>query len=150
MKTFIKTYAAFSKKRIFINICIVFLFTFLQFYLSMRKLSNNISSGCLDCSFFEDIFVISIFSCFFLIILFYSFTVIKQKIRRITLQYIFLILIWFFFNYTVFVDRESSWSTYLFHEEIYFTIRYSFIPIVILSSVLILILNFINSDRQKK
>ena len=150
MKTFIKTYGAFSIKKIFINICIIFLFTFLQFYLSMIKLSNSISSRCLECSFFEDIFVMSIFSCFFLIILFYSFTVIKQKIRRITLQYIFLILIWFFFNYTIFVDRESSWSTYLFHEEIYFTIRYSFIPIVILSSVLILILNFINSDRLKK
>lgn len=43
--------------------------------------------------------------------------------------------IWFFWNYTLFVERESSCSTYLFKEELYLTAYTSFLPIIILAPI---------------
>ena len=130
----------FLKKILLIGISL-FITTFLQVYSSMGKLSTKISSGCLDCSFIEDALLITIITTFFLTILFLFFSLIVKKSIRIALEFIFVISAWLFWNYTIFVGRESSWSTYLFHEEIYYTILYSFFPILILSSILIYILN---------
>lgn len=121
-------------KKLFLTAITIFVVTFIEIYWSMGSLSERTSSGCLDCSFFDDAYLMSFISTIFLIIVFLFLSFIKNNRLKIILQILFLISVWFFWNYTIFVDRESSWSTYLFKEELLYTLSLSFLPIWILSS----------------
>jgi hypothetical protein len=134
---------SFLKKLISIAI-LIFAFTFSEIYWSMRSLSERVSSGNPDSSFFDDAYLLSLFTTFILTIIFLFLTLIKNIYLKITIELIFLISVWFFWNYSIFVDRESSWSTYLFKEEIIHTLALSFIPISVLSIVVVFALNFIS------
>lgn len=133
---------SFIKKPLLIAV-ILFVFTLIEIYWAMGSFSNKPSSGCLDCSFFDDAYLMTLFSTVFLSIVFLPFSLIKNRNLKVTLQLLLLILIWFFWNYTIFVDRESSWSTYLFKEEIMYTLKFSFLPILTLSILTIFTLNYI-------
>ncbi len=133
---------SFIKKPLIIAI-ILFVFTLVEIYWAMGSFSNKPSSACLDCSFFDDAYLMTLFSTVFLSIVFLPFSLIKNSYLKVIFQLLLLILIWFFCNYIIFVDRESAWSTYLFKEEIMYTITFSFFPILILSIVTIVALNFI-------
>ncbi|OIV43441.1 hypothetical protein [Flavobacterium johnsoniae] len=134
---------SFLKKLISIAI-LIFAFTFSEIYWSMGSLSERVSSGNPDSSFFDDAYLLSLFTTFILTIIFLFLTLIKNIYLKITIELIFLISVWFFWNYSIFVDRESSWSTYLFKEEIIHTLALSFIPISVLSIVVVFALNFIS------
>lgn len=134
---------SFLKKLILIAI-LIFAFTFSEIYWSMGSLSERVSSGNPDSSFFDDAYLLSLFTTFILTIIFLFLTLIKNIYLKITIELIFLISVWFFWNYSIFVDRESSWSTYLFKEEIIHTLALSFIPISVLSIVVVFALNFIS------
>lgn len=58
------------------------------------------------------------------------------------IEFILLVALWLFWNYTIFVERESSWSTYLFNEEIYIAISQSILPVIVLGYISILLLHF--------
>ncbi|WP_225877620.1 hypothetical protein [Flavobacterium muglaense] len=58
------------------------------------------------------------------------------------MEFLVLASVWMFWDYTIFVERESSWSTYLFNEEINHTILLSLFPVVMLAFVSLFILNF--------
>ena len=132
----------FLKKIVIIGI-IIFVATFLQIYWAMGEFSDRTSSGCLDCSFSFDIFVMSLMTSIFLSILFLILHSIKiNKYIKIAIEFVLLISIWFFWNYTIFVDRESSWSTYLFNEEVNYTLHCSFLPVLILTSAVLFVLNY--------
>jgi len=133
---------SFIKKPLIIAV-LFFVFTLIEIYWAMGSFSDKISSGCLDCSFFDDAYLMTLFSTVCLSIIFLPFSLIKNSNLKITLQLLLLILIWFFWNYTIFVDRESSWSTYLFKEEVMYTLHFSFFPILILSIVTVFTLNYI-------
>lgn len=45
-------------KRSLLTLLILFLVTFLELYWSMGQLSDHTSSSCLECSFFEDAFLL--------------------------------------------------------------------------------------------
>ncbi|GAA6765812.1 hypothetical protein AAFH68_17500 [Flavobacterium sp. CGRL1] len=109
----------------------------------MGSLSERISSGNPDSHFFDDAYLISIFTTVFLTIVFLLFAFIKNKYLKITIELISLISVWFFWNYSIFVDRESSWSTYLFKEELLYTLSLSFLPIWVLSIVTVFTLHYI-------
>lgn len=128
-------------KRLSINIVIISIITMIQFYWSMRELSDNMSSGCLDCSFFEDALLMSILTGIFLTAVFSTLFFIKNTYIKAFIQFLLLILIWIFWNYSIFVDRESSWSTYGFESEIYYTLYLSWIPAIILGTGCILLLH---------
>lgn len=132
----------FLKKLITIAL-LIFVFTFAEIYWAMGSFSERMSSGCLDCSFFDDAYLMSIFTTVFLTIVFLLFTLIKNKYLQIGLELVFLISIWFFWDYGIFVDRESSWSTYLLNEEIMYTLSFSFFPILVLSTVMLFALHYI-------
>ncbi len=140
--TFLKTTIISFLKKNGIAFSIVFIATFLQAYWAMGKLSENTSSSCLECSFFEDAFFISLMTAFFLSILFSIFSLLKNLYLKMTIEFIFLISLWLFWNYTIFVERESSWSTYLFDEEIHYTISQSIFPVIILGCLSVILLNY--------
>ena len=132
----------------------LFPFTFIQTYWSMGKLSDQTSSGCLACSFVYDAFFISLCSTIMLTILFLLIARIKKNRYKITIEFLLLTSFWIFWNYSIFVDRESSWSTYSFNEEIYYTIYLSLLPVLVLSVLTLLTINnkfiFSKLNRFKK
>lgn len=130
-------------KRLIIIAGFLFVFTFAQIYWAMGSFSERMSSGCLNCSFFDDAYLMSVFTTVFLTIVFLLFTLIKNKYLQIGLEFIFLIFVWFLWDYGIFVDRESSWSTYLLNEEITYTLSFSFFPILVLSTVMVFALRYI-------
>lgn len=133
---------SFIKKPLIIAV-LFFVFTFLEIYWAMGSFSDKPSSACLDCSFFDDVYLMTLFSTVFLSIVFLALSFIKNSYLKFFLQLLILVLVWFFWNYTLFVDRESAWSTYLFREEIMYTITFSFFPILTLSIVTVVALNYI-------
>ncbi len=134
---------SFLKKLITIAF-LLFVFTFVEIYWSMQSLSERISSGNPDSHFFDDAYLISVFTTVFLTIIFMFLAFIKKIHLKITAQLLIIISTWFFWNYSIFVDRESSWSTYLFKEEIMHTLSLSFFPILVLSIVMVFVLNYIS------
>ncbi|WP_433834127.1 hypothetical protein [Flavobacterium anhuiense] len=109
----------------------------------MGSFSEKLSSGNPDSLFFDDAYLLSVFATILLTIAFLLFTLIKNNYLKTALELISLILIWFFWNYNIFVDRESAWSTYLFKEEIVYTLTLSFFPILILSIATVFGLNYL-------
>lgn len=140
---------SFLKKLIAVAL-LTFIFTFVEIYWSMQSLSEQISSGNPDSHFFDDAYFISVFTTVFLIIIFILLAFIKRIYLKITAQLLIIISTWFFWNYSIFVDRESSWSTYLFKEELMHTLILSFFPILVLSIVMVFVLNYISKNRSLK
>ncbi|WP_228384329.1 hypothetical protein [Chryseobacterium soli] len=129
-------------KRSLLTLVILFPATFMELYWSMGQLSDHTSSSCLECSFFEDAFLIALMTGIFLTLLFSLLSLIKNLFIKAAASFIIIASVWFFWNYTLFVERESSWSTYLFREELYITAYLSFLPVIILSCVSIFLLYF--------
>lgn len=129
-------------KRSLLTLVILFPATLLELYWSMGQLSDHTSSSCLECSFFEDAFVIALMSGILLTFLFSLLSLIKNLFIKASASFIMMTSVWFFWNYTLFVERESSWSTYLFREELYITAYFSFLPVIILGCISILLLYF--------
>lgn len=130
-------------KKLIIIVFLLFIFTLIEIYWAMGSLSERISSGNPDSHFFDDAYLLSVFTTVFLTIVFLFFAFIKNKYLKITIELISLISVWFFWNYSIFVDRESSWSTYLFKEELLYTLSLSFLPIWVLSIVTVFTLHYI-------
>ncbi|MFP3598795.1 hypothetical protein [Chryseobacterium sp. SIMBA_029] len=129
-------------KRSLITLLILFTATFMELYWSMGQLSDYTSSNCLECSFFEDAFVIALMSGVFLTLLFSLLSLIKNLFIKASASFIMMASVWFFWNYSLFVERESSWSTYVFREELYITAYLSFLPVIILGCISIFLLYF--------
>lgn len=129
-------------KRILFVAIIIFVATFLQTYWAMGDFSDRMSSSCLDCSFFEETLFSSLFFTFVLTILFFIVLLIKNNFLKISLQFVLLASVWLFLDYSIFVERESSWSTYLFNEEIFSTIYHSLFPVLMLASIVLFVLNY--------
>jgi hypothetical protein len=128
-------------KNLSISAIIIFVATLLQTYWSMGQLSDHMSSGCLSCSFFEDAVLMSFFSAVLLSIVFSLPFFFKKTIFTAIAEFLLLIAIWLFLNYSVFVDRESSWSTYDIQSEIYYTVSMSIFPVILLGGLCIIVLH---------
>lgn len=129
---------------------IVFVGTFLQIYWAMEFLAESISSSCLDCSFTFDTVMVSVMGALFLSPVFLWISRIGNLYFRVVLQFLLLASAWFFFDYTDFVERESSWSTYTFPEELFATLYHGFFPILVLSVVVLGLLNFSETKNKFK
>ncbi|WP_417941513.1 hypothetical protein [Flavobacterium sp. RS13.1] len=131
------------RKALFIAL-VFFASTFMEIYWSMGKFSERMSSGCVDCSFIEDVYLISLLTSPFLTIAFLLLSLIKNIYLKSTIGLILLLSIWGFWNYSIFVDRESSWSTYTFEEEFLSTFSLSILPVLALSIAAIFSINYIS------
>lgn len=131
------------RKALFIAL-VFFASTFMEIYWSMGKFSERMSSGCVDCSFIEDVYLISLLTSAFLTIAFLLLSLIKNIYLKSTIGLILLLSIWGFWNYSIFVDRESSWSTYTFEEEFLSTFSLSLLPVLALSIAAIFSINYIS------
>ncbi|MDR2235577.1 MAG: hypothetical protein LBE92_05600 [Chryseobacterium sp.] len=129
-------------KKLSLGILIISGITFLEIFWSMGKLSDQMSSGCLECSFTEDALFISLITGVFLSAVFALFAFIRNLIVRMITELIILLIVWLFFNYSIFVERESSWSTYSFNEELYYTLTLSVFPVIITGITAVIILHF--------
>ncbi len=89
----------------------------------------------------EDAFLFSFITSIFSVLVFGILKRLNHKKISLFIEFIFLNLIWLYWNYEIFVDRESAWSTYLFEEEVFYTIYWSILPVTILSVLAILIKN---------
>lgn len=137
------------KKSLFIGL-LIFFTTILEIYWSVGNFSDRMSSGNPDASFFDDAYLMSLFTTVFLTFLFLMVSLLKNKSLKITIELILFISVWFFCNYTVFVDRESSWSTYTFKEELLYTFSVSALPILVLSIPTVFGLNYILKNYEPK
>ena len=142
MERFTKNYIVRFLRQILLVVAIIFVASFLQFYWSMGHLSERMSSSCLECWFVEDAFNMSLITAILLAIIFWFLKKIKSNILKMIIQFLLLITIWSFWDYSIFVDRESSWSTYLFNEELYYVASSSVLPILILSCATIFLINY--------
>lgn len=104
----------------------IFITTFIQSYWSMYQFRNKVSSSCINCGFFEDVFFGALIFSIPLTTIFLLVNKIKRlKYLNITIKTIFVLFFWFNLNMMTFQDRESSWSTYSLADEIYYTILFS-------------------------
>lgn len=129
-------------KRFSISTVIIFLVTILQIYWSMGRLADQMSSSCMSCGFLDDAVFMSFLTGIFLSAVFILFNSVQKYFIKYIVEFLLLISIWIFWNYSVFVDRESSWSTYDFQSEMYYTFSQSFFPVTILGFGCILLLHF--------
>lgn len=120
---------------------IIFIFTVVEIYFSMGNLSNSLSVACIKCSFMEDAFLFSFITSIFSVLVFSILKRLNHKKISLFIEFVFLNLIWLYWNYVIFVDRESAWSTYLFDEEVFYTTYLSILPVTILSVLAILTKN---------
>jgi len=134
-------FVSFLKKTIF-YFPVIFIGTYLQVYWAMGYLSDSLSSSCLDCSFALETLYLSLFTAVLLVFIFILISRIKNLYLKLGLEFLLLSSWWLFIDYSDFVERESSWSTYLFEEEIRETLNHSFFPILIMSVVVIFVLNY--------
>ncbi len=115
--------------------------TMVQLYWSMGTLSDRISSVCLECRFAEDALWMSLISGIFLSTVFSLFSL-KKIVIKVSFEFFLLVCVWLFWNYSLFVDRESSCSTYDFNTEIQYTVSLSFFPVIFLGCLCILLLYY--------
>lgn len=137
-------------KKYVLTVLLLFMVTFLELYWAMGSFSEKTSSGCLDCSFRADVYFLSLFTTVFLVIVFLIFSFIKNLYLKNVLQFLVLTGTWFFWNYIIFVDRESSWSTYTLSEEIHYTLSYSILPILVLSFITVFASHYISKKHEFK
>lgn len=122
------------------TVSVIFIFSMFTIYFSMGSLSDNLSARCINCLFIEDALfyslITSLLSMFGVSIL----RNLKHENIKLLIGFIYLNLIWLYWNYQIFVDRESAWSTYSFEAELFYTILWSILPITTCSLLAIAIL----------
>nr|WP_315035294.1 hypothetical protein [uncultured Chryseobacterium sp.] len=129
-------------KRFSFSTGIIFIATYIKIYWSMGEFSDHMSSGCMECGFFEDALLMALITGFLLSAIFSSLHFIKQKLVQHGVKLLLLMGLWIFWNYSIFVDRESSWSTYDFTSEIHYTLSLSLFPVILLGVISVSLLYY--------
>ncbi|WDF65461.1 hypothetical protein [Flavobacterium sp. KACC 22763] len=135
------------KKKVLLG-AILFTITFMEICWSMGNFSERISLGFLDCSFVENVYLMSILTAIFLTIVFLVFSFIKKIYLKSVIEMIVLIPIWVLLNYAIFVDRKSSWSIDIFQREFFYTILLSIVPVLVVSIAVVLFARCISIVRK--
>lgn len=127
----------------------VFILTYFQSYWSMFVYKDSISSTCIDCTFKEELTIMSVTTAIFIVLLYFVTTKIKifKKFQNIIL-FISLVYQLSSINHSIFIDRHASWSTYTTGIWNY-VIQESFLHILI-SSILFIIVLYLKEKMQFK
>ena len=136
--------------KVFFCFLTIFVSSLIQIYWAVGRLADQMSSACMSCSFFEDAFMMSLITATFGALVFIGLFRIKNSYIVNCVAAVLLMSFWFFSDYSVFVERESSWSTYSFREEISVTTSLAFVPIVIMTFICLLSIHFRNKKSVKK
>ncbi|MBS7256308.1 hypothetical protein [Flavobacterium branchiicola] len=137
------------KKALFIGL-ILFTISFIQICWFMGGFSNRISTGFLDCSFIENVYLMSLSTAAFLTIVLLLLSLGNKMFLESTIKLISLISICFFLNYTILVDGESSWNTYAFKDELVYIFSLSIVPVLVLSIAAAVWINYISKVNHKQ
>ncbi len=120
------------------------LFTFVAVLWATKEYTiDTISSSCIECSYQEDVTFLSILGSVLLTFIFFVIRItFKNKRFKIALQTIFVVGVWFLLTNIIVEERITSWSTFTNLEEMFLTIHLSFLPILVLTPILIMSRNF--------
>ncbi|TRX32194.1 hypothetical protein FNW52_17315 [Flavobacterium sp. ZT3R18] len=126
--------------------------TIIQAYLSMGQYANELSSGCIKCSFNEILIKQVIFLILIPVALIHFFLkkLIKKDYVTIIVIIIYLIIVWLkVINTDIFETRVSSWSSFSSEDVDSFVFKQSFIPILICITVYIVFILILNKHTKK-
>lgn len=130
------------KKKVLLG-AILFTITSMEICWFMGNFSERISLGFLDCSFVENVYLLSLLTAIFVTIVFLVFSFIKKIYLKSVIEMIVLIPIWVLLNYAILADRKSSCSIGTFQEEFCYTILLSIVPVLVVSIAVVLAANYI-------
>jgi len=135
------------KKKVLIA-ALLFTITSMEICWSMGNFSERISLGFLDCSFVENVYLMSILTAIFLTIVFLVFSFIKKIYLKSVVEMIVLIPIWVLLNYAIFVDHKSSCSIGTLQEEFFYTILLSIVPVLVVSIAVVMFADYISRTKK--
>jgi len=135
------------KKKVLLG-AILFTITSMEICWFMGNFSERISLGFLDCSFVENVYLMSILTAIFLTIVFLVFSFIKKIYLKSVIEMIVLIPIWVLLNYAIFVDHKSLWSIGTLQEEFFYTILLSIVPVLVVSIAVVLSAYYISRTKK--
>lgn len=121
---------------------IIYMLAVVTTYFSMYEYSKDMSSSCFECSYKRDVFLSSVcVSVVFLLLVLLKKARKKNWYIPLWFSLIFVLLV-FFNNYSIFVDRVSSWSTFTFIEELISTLSDSCLCLGISTMIVFVLLKF--------
>jgi hypothetical protein len=135
------------KKKVLLG-AILFTITYMEICWSAGNFSERIALGFLDCSFVENVYLMSLLTAIFFAIVFLVFSFIKKIYLKSVIEMIIVIPIWVLLNYAIFVDRKSSCSINAFQEEFFYTLSLSIVPVFVVSIVIILSATYISRIKK--
>lgn len=102
----------------------------LQSYITLKKYKEQPSSTCMNCNYLEEIagYSLVVFSILLVLILNDRYKKIKKNLI-ITLFIICCLSV----NFSIFISRVTSWSTFTTSDELLGTLELSFLPLTITS-----------------
>lgn len=126
---------------------VFFVFLFTTSYLSMRSFSDDVSSSCMDCSYWSEVLFYSIICTILIpVILFAANKLNFKKFINPIIIILFLVLT-FFGNMSIFSDRVSAWSSYSTQDEIIAVLSSSGLQIVIGAVLLFFVIRSFKFDK---
>ncbi len=135
------------RKRYFTVSLIFFVFLFTTSYLSMRSFSDDVSSSCMDCSYWSEVLFYSVICTILIaVILFAADKLNFKKFINPIIIILFLVLT-FFGNMSIFSDRVSAWSSYSTQDEIIAVLSTSGLQIVIGAVLLFFVIRSFKSVK---
>jgi hypothetical protein len=126
--------------RIIIFLFIVYVLACFTTYFSMNEYSNDISSSCFDCTYKRDVFLFSTYVSIIFLLLELLRRNLKKKWNIAILYPIIFLIVVFFNNYNIFIDRVSSWSSYNTMEELLSVVSNSYLYLSFSTILLIILL----------
>lgn len=136
--------------KVFFCFLTIFVSSLIQFYWAVGQFADQMSSACMTCSFFEDAIMMSLMISIFCATLFFFIFKLNNIYFKNCFAAVLLMTLWYYFDYSIFVERVSSWSTYSLNEAINVTTSLAFIPIVIMTFVCLFSIYFISKKSIKK
>ena len=106
----------------------------------MNEYSNDISSSCFDCTYKRDFFLFSTYVSIIFLLLELLRRNLKKKWNIAILYPIIFLIVVFFNNYNIFIDRVSSWSSYNTMEELLSVVSNSYLYLSFSTILLIILL----------
>ncbi len=122
-----------------IKIFTILILTYVQAFWAMSEFGDNVSCS-LSSSFELELVFIALFVLILIAIVRYFCKKIKlKKNAYIGVLSLATVLLWFYFDYDIFINWEACWSTYLTSEAVMYTLNYSTVPILVCICILVLV-----------
>ncbi|WP_262148459.1 hypothetical protein [Chryseobacterium foetidum] len=110
---------------------IFFVFLFATSCLSMLSFSDEVSSSCMDCSYWSEVLSYSATCTIIIPVILFAANKLNFKKLAIPVVVILFLIFTFLGNLSVFSDRVSAWSSYSTQDEIFAVLSASGLYLII-------------------